>query len=219
MKAISQTQTATHLCCAGLPLRYASRSHLLYLLAEDDLPTYRGWTSSCTAPQFNTSTPAGPCDAVTVVACSNTQTGPEVNNPQLLPYASWDATAAGLAAPTLPKRQPLRIPLTVPDNEAVTFPVAALASTGNGSSRALVFSFAVSRPALVRYTLVRNIVEVLAWGMYPVFDAGVTHQVTISRACNDTSVLAASTAYGVWYNATDIYGGASPLRMISAPLT
>lgn len=204
---------------AGAPSRYASRAHALYLLAEDDLPTYRGWSSTCAAPAFNTSAPAGPCDPVTIVPCTNTQTGADAVNAQPLPFQAWDATAAGLSAPAAPPaRAPLRVPVSSPDSAPLAFTAAAVAAAGSGPSRALAFSFAVSRPALVRYRLVRNVTEVLAHGVHPVFDAA-NHTVTIARECATQAQLEASTAYGIWYWATDIYGDGTPLRILSAPLT
>jgi len=191
--------------------------HTLYLLAEDDLPTYKGWTSVCTPPVYDQSTLPGPCDPVTIVPCSNTPPAFESNNHQLLPFAPWDVTASGAAVPAPPPGRPLRAPIVISDLVQVAFTTAALSAVGVGPERALVFSFGVNRPALVRYQLVRNVVEVLAWGVYPVYDPACVYNVTVSRDCSGVQ-LVPGTAYGIWYNATDVYGAASPLRMLSQTL-
>ena len=201
----------------GYPDSYASRTHTLYLLAEDDTPTYKGWTSACQPPAYDTTGPPGPCDPVTVVRCNNTAPPVDTNNPQQLPFSTWDATLDGAGAPRPPPRRPLRAAVVVPDDLDVAFSAAELLSVGAGGSRALVFRFAVTRPALVRYQLVRNVVEVLASGMFPVFDATVTYNVSISRDCSG-GMLVPGTNYGLWHNASDVYGGFSPLRMISRVL-
>jgi hypothetical protein len=201
----------------GEPPVYASRNHTLYLLAEDDLPTYRGWTSSCAPPLYDQSAPPGPCAPVTVVPCTNTPPAVETKNHQEPPFAAWDVTATGAAAPPPPVRAPLRAHVVVSDPLPVSFSSATLTAVGAPAERALVFDFAVSRPALVRYYLVRNVAEVLGRGIYPVFDATANHTVVVSRDCSGVQ-LAPGTAYGVWYNATDIYGATSPLRMLGALL-
>jgi hypothetical protein len=209
---------------AGAPVSYASRAHTLYLLAEDDLPTFRGWTSTCAAPALSpaaAAAPPGPCARVTAVACRNAPPATETVNAQAPPFAAWDTpaaagAAAGGAAP--PARAPLRVPIGVADATPVAFTTAALTAVGGGGgARALVFSFALTRPGLVRYYLVRDVTARLAWGMLPVFAPGVVHNVSISRDCGG-GPLEAGTAYGVWFNATDVYGAAAPLRMLSAPL-
>jgi hypothetical protein len=206
----------------GWPSSYASRAATLYLLAEDDLPTYRGWTSACQPPVYNTSGPPGPCDPVTVVACNNTAPAVELNNRQAPPYAAWDAATAGAnaslpAPPVLPTLRPLRSAVVLADPTPMAFTAASLASVGSGGARALIFAFSVTRPSLVRYQLVRNVVEVLAWGVFPVFDASQAHSVAISRDCAGAQ-LVPGTAYGLWHNASDIYGAFSPLRMLSQVL-
>lgn len=156
-------------------------------MASDDAPghhTYRGWTSECAAPAYDTAAPAGPCEAVTVVPCNNTQYAPETFNAQPLPFRQWDSAAAGSAAPAPapPPGQPLRVPVTLTDATPVAFTVADV-SVGTSGGRSLVFTFAVTRPSLVRYTLVRNVVERVAWGLYPVFDAATNHTVVLGRDC------------------------------------
>jgi hypothetical protein len=200
-------------------MAYASRAHTLYLLAQDDLPTYRGWTSTCAAPPLDAATaamPPGPCAPVTVVRCNNTPPATEAINVQQAPFAAWDG-GAPVASNLPPPHRPLRMPVEVTDATPIAFTTAALAAAGADGERALIFSFAVTRPALVRYYLVRDVVERLAWGMLPVFTPGAVHNISISRDCSG-SQLAAGTAYGVWFNATDVYGAAAPLRMLSAPL-
>lgn len=199
----------------GYPTFYVSRTYTLFLLAEDDLPTYRNWTSACQPPIFNTTgQPPGPCDPVTVEACSNTAPAVDTNNPQKTPFSAWDATLSGASLPQPPVQRPLRVPVVVSDDLQVAFKVSQLQPVG---ASALVFSFAVTRPALVRYQLVRNVIEVLATGMFPVFDPAITYNVTLSRDCNG-ALLVPGTNYGLWYNASDIYGGFSPLRMTSQVL-
>ncbi|KAI8463288.1 MAG: hypothetical protein J3K34DRAFT_496093 [Monoraphidium minutum] len=197
------------------PDAYASRSLTLYLLAEDNAPTYKGWASACAAPAYNTSGPPGPCDPVTPMPCTNTPPALEDNNRQAPPFAGpWDPTLRGSSAPQPPPRRPLRAQLAVADGAGVEFSEAALAAVGGGGQHALVFSFRVTRASLVRWYLVRDVVHVLAWGMLPVFDAAAAHNVTISRDC-DGALLAPGTNYGLWHNASDVYGSYSPLRMIS----
>lgn len=199
------------------PNGYASRSYSLYLLAEDDLPTYKGWTSVCSTPRYDQSPPPGPCAPVTVVPCNNTPPAAEANNRQALPYAPWDVVAGGAAPPPPPAGRPLSSPLTVSDPTPIAFASADLSSVGGGGERALIFGFALSRPGLVRYTLVRNEVEVLGRGMLPVYEAGTAHNVSLSRDCSGAQ-LVPGTAYGVWFNATDVYGAATPLRILSQTL-
>lgn len=154
---------------------------------------------------------------MTVVACNNTKPAIEANNHQLLPFSNWSVSLSGNGGPTLPVAQPLRSIVVITDPTQVAFTTATLSSVGSGAQRALVFSFGVNRPALVRYSLVRNVVDVLATGMFPVFDTSYTYNVSISRDCSGVQ-LVPGTAYGLWYNATDIYGAGSALRMLSAAL-
>ena len=201
---------------SGTPVSYASRAHTLYLLADDDMPTYKGWTSDCTPPLAPAQpAPPGPCASVTVVPCNNTPPPVEANNPQLLPFAPWDASGAHAPAP--PTRRPLRAPFVISDPVAITFTAATLTSVGAGAERALIFSFSVARPGLVRYQLVRNVVDVLGWGMFPVFNPAYAYNVSLSRDCAGVQ-LVPGTFYGLWYNATDAYGAVTPLRMLSAAL-
>ncbi|GBF99606.1 hypothetical protein Rsub_12070 [Raphidocelis subcapitata] len=206
---------------AWQPASYTSPALVLYLLAADDAPghhTYRGWASECAAPEYDTAAPAGPCAPVTVVACNNTQLAPEAFNSQPLPFQPWDGAApAGGSGPAPPPGRPLRVPVALSDATPMAFAFADV-SVDTSGGRAFVFTFAVTRPSLVRYELVRNVVERVAWGLYPVFDAATNHTVVLGRDCVLGAQLAPGTAYGVWYNATDVYGAASPWRIISAPL-
>ena len=208
----------------GWPDTYASQTSTLFLMAEDNLPTYRGWSSVCQPPAYHTAGPLGPCDRVTVVPCNNTPPTVELNNHQAPPYATWDAAVAAMRAtssqsplPAPPALRPLRSAVVLDDRTPMAFTAASLASVGSAGARALVFSFAVTRPCLVRYQLVRNVVEVLAWGMFPVFDASQTYTVSITRDCSG-ALLVPGTAYGLWHNASDDYGAFSPLRMLSQVL-
>ena len=169
--------------------------------------------------------PAAPCAPVTLVRCDNTPPAVEANNAQLPPFAAWDAAVGatdGAVRPPPPAGRPLRSQIVVKDDVAIAFQTATLTSAGanatdGGAERALVFSFTLSRPGLVRYAVVRDVVVTLARGVLPVFEARREHRVAVSRECGG-ALLAPGTAYGLWFNATDAYGATTQLRMLSQTL-
>jgi hypothetical protein len=184
---------------------YAPTQQTLYLLAEDNLPTYKGWTSNCSMPLPNPA-PPGPCARVTISRCINTPPAAEQANQQVPPFAAVDMNNAAAAGPLL---QPVKGVITVTDPVAAGFAQASLNSTG----ASLVFSFQTTKPGLVQWRLVEQVTVEIANGYVAVRDASAVLQVAVSRKCNGQQ-LALGTAYAMWYNMTDVYGHTTDISIL-----
>ena len=64
---------------------------------------------------------------------------------------------------------------------------------------------------------VLTLVQIVFYGVYPVFDPSEVNAVTVSQACGGSELQAAS--YGFWYWATDVYGRQTPLVITSLSLS
>jgi hypothetical protein len=184
---------------------YAPTQQTLYLLAEDNLPTYKGWTSNCSMP-VAAPAPPSPCARVTIGRCINTPPASEQVNQQLPPFAPVDLADAAAAGPPL---QPVKGVLTITDPVAAGFVQASINSTGNS----LVFTFQTTKPGLVQWRLVELVTVEIANGFVAVRDASATQQVAVSRKCNGQQ-LVPGTAYAMWYNMTDVYGHTTDISIL-----
>lgn len=197
-----------HLLPQAPSITYASTAHKLYLVAEDDLPTYKGWTITCNPPAVNQSTPPTTCAPVATAPCTTTPPTVETNNVQAGAYAPLD-----LSNP-LPKtgspRQPASAAITIADPSKLSFDDSA--TNVSSASSTITFSFKVTKPGLVRYQLLQLNTPVFN-GVFPVFDPAGSYSVSISRACDGSTLTA--PAYSFYYDATDNYGKATQQRSVS----
>ncbi|KAF6259840.1 hypothetical protein COO60DRAFT_964595 [Scenedesmus sp. NREL 46B-D3] len=192
-------------CSTYLRTVYAPTQQSLYLLAEDNLPTYKGWTSNCSMPIADPA-PPGPCARVTVGRCINTPPAAEQVNQQLPPFAAVDLSQAAAAGPPL---QPLKGVINVTDPVAAAFVHASINTTG----ASLLFKFQTTKPGLVQWRLVEQVTVEIANGYVAVRDASATQQVAVSRKCNGQQ-LVPGTAYAMWYNMTDVYGHTTDISIL-----
>ncbi|WIA19459.1 hypothetical protein OEZ85_004073 [Tetradesmus obliquus] len=184
---------------------YAPTQQSVYLLAEDNLPTYKGWSSNCSMPLPDPE-PPGPCARVTIGRCINTPPAAEQVNQQAPPFAAVDLSNAAAAGPQL---QPVKGVITVTDPVAAGFVQASINSTG----ASLVFTFQTSKPGLVQWRLVEQVTVEIANGYVAVPDASAEQQVAVSRKCNGQQ-LVPGTAYAMWYNMTDVYGHTTDISIL-----
>jgi hypothetical protein len=184
---------------------YAPTQQTLYLLAEDNLPTYKGWSSSCSMP-IATPAPPSPCARVTIGRCVNTPPAAEQVNQQLPPFAPAELSDAAAAGPPL---QPVKGVITVTDPVAAGFVQASI----NSTAASLVFTFQTAKPGLVQWRLVEQVTVEIANGFVAVRDASSTQQVAVSRKCNGQQ-LVPGTAYAMWYNMTDVYGRTTDISIL-----
>eukprot|EP00882_Tetradesmus_deserticola_P016130 GHRQ01017208.1.p1 GENE.GHRQ01017208.1~~GHRQ01017208.1.p1 ORF type:complete len:266 (-),score=55.56 GHRQ01017208.1:285-1082(-) len=194
-----------HPGCADVRTVYAPTQQTLYLLAEDNLPTYKGWTSSCSMP-IVAAAPPGPCARITVGRCINTPPAAEQVNQQAPPFAAVDLSNAAAAGPPL---QPLKGVITVTDPVAAGFAQASINTTG----ASLVFRFQTTKPGLVQWRLVEQVTVEVANGYVPVRDPSAAQQVAVSRKCNGQQ-LVLGTAYAMWFNMTDVYGRTTDISIL-----
>lgn len=108
--------------------------------------------------------------------------------------------------PAAPPLRPVAAGFTLTDNIPLAFDPQVTRVTTLG--RTITFTFKVNKVSLVRYQLTSNVLAVVYYGVYPVFDPAQNYTVSISRTCS--GALLASSAYAFWYNATDIYGASTP---------
>lgn len=187
---------------------YASKEHAVYFVAEDDLPTYKGWTSSCSMPTVPQNTPPTPCAPVTISYCNNTPPAVETVNKQALPFAPVDLYTSSSAA-AAPAMAPLKGTITVVDSVPAGFQQAVLNSTGSS----LIFTFQTSKIGLVMWRLVEQVTVEIANGYVAVRDSSVVHTVKMDRKCSGVP-LVSGTAYALWYNMTDIYGSTTDINIL-----
>jgi hypothetical protein len=127
----------------AVPPEPASTQHTLYLIAEDTLPNYKGWTSSCAAPVVDQSTPPSPCQPVTINLCNNTHNPAipdNVPNVQVPPYFTVTRPESNTDPPP-PPLQPVLTVVTVPDSPVIAFTWAEVKSS---TTSTITFSFKVS---------------------------------------------------------------------------
>jgi hypothetical protein len=121
------------------------------MVAEDDLPTYKGWAVTCAPPAVNQSEPPSACAPVATAPCTAVPPAVESNNVQEGGFSSVD-----LSNP-LPKqaapRQPVVATISIADPGKIAFDEAATNVSSVGST--ITFSFKVTKPALVRYQLLQ----------------------------------------------------------------
>jgi hypothetical protein len=121
------------------------------MVAEDDLPTYKGWAISCAPPAVNQSSPPSACAPVATAPCTALPPPVEANNVQQGNFSSVDLSNS------LPKRAAAREPvvatISIADPGKMAFDEAATNVSSAGST--ITFSFKVTKPALVRYQLLQ----------------------------------------------------------------
>lgn len=189
---------------------FASTEHAVYLVAEDKLPTYKGWTSVCSMPP-PTGTPA-PCPAVSIGRCRNTPPAVESVNRQAPPFTGLDLYTDA-AASTAPLGSPIKGVARLVDPVQPGFVAPTVVSTGTS----VVWTFQTTKPGLVQWRLVEQVTHVVANGLMAVTDASLTYTVPISRKCSGQQLVPA-TAYALWYNMTDIYGTQTDVSILKVTL-
>lgn len=197
-------------CAADTPQAFASTQHALYLLAEDNLPTYKGWKSACSMPVVDQATPPTPCAQVTIGRCTNTPPAAEQVNQQAPPYVGIDLYASAASGPA---QQPVKGVIDVQDPVAAAFVQASINSTGSS----IVFAFQTSKPGLVLWRLVEQVKVEIANGYVPVRDASLQHEVAVSRKCSGEQLMP-GTSYAMWYNMTDVYGKQTDINILKVVL-
>lgn len=202
-------------CYAVTATSFASTKHAVYLFAEDKLPTFKGWTSSCSMqpPAIPAVTTPSPCPVVSVSPCRNTPPAAESVNRQSPPYTALDlyTDAAAAAAPV---GSPVKGVARLIDPVQPGFASSAVASP-TGSS--VVWTFQTTKPGLVQWRLVEQVTQVIANGLLAVADASLTYTVPISRKCSGQQ-LTSGTAYALWYNMTDAYGTQTDVSILKITL-
>eukprot|EP00775_Hariotina_reticulata_P010661 gene10661-10820_t len=203
-------------CRNYTPSTLASVNHTLYLLAQDDLPTYKNWSNNCTMPVADLTGPPGPCAQVTAGQCVTTQ-APDSVNQQAVPFAAYDLSNSSTKAPP-PAGQPLKGVLRVSDGVPPGFVSAtavALPQAAGGTQPVVTFTFQTAKAGLVRWWLVEDVVKKVAHGWTAVRNANLTYTVSISSKCMDeVGPLLKGTAYALWFYMTDIYGSWSDLQIM-----
>jgi len=202
-------------CDAVTATSFASTKHAIYLFAEDKLPTFKGWTSSCymqppAVPAANT---PSPCPVVSISPCRNTPPAAESVNRQSPPYTALDlyTDAAAAAAPV---GSPVKGVARLVDPVQPGFASSVVASP-TGTS--VVWTFQTTKPGLVQWRLVEQVTQVIANGLLAVADASLTYTVPISRKCSGQQ-LTSGTAYALWYNMTDEYGTQTDVSILKITL-
>ncbi|GLC59525.1 hypothetical protein PLESTB_001496700 [Pleodorina starrii] len=203
---VFSTATPDQLTCGSdyLPAPTTS-AHLLYLVAQDDLPTYKDWNVTCVPPAASpgTSCPAAavaPCTAVPPPFSYNSTAGGI--NVQTSPYT---LLALGQAVPANKSGSPVLASFDLPAGDRVAFD--QLATNVTVTSRTITFLFKVNKISAVQYRLDQFNGPKVFSGIFPVYDPAVSYTVTISKSCNGS--LLGEPSYTLWYWATDVYGRSS----------
>ncbi|KAG2496180.1 hypothetical protein HYH03_005780 [Edaphochlamys debaryana] len=180
-----------------------SATHLLYVVAQDDLPTYRDWNVTCVPPAFS---PGSECAAVAAAPCTAAPpaSGASGPNVQALPY-----TQAPLSD-VLPLQgaasRPVLSSFDVPRGDDVAFVFTNITtSRSTASGKTVAFDFRVNKVSAVQYRLQQFDGTPVSTGIVPVYDPSVPYRITISRTCG--GLLLQQSAYSLWYWVTDVYGG------------
>ncbi|GLI60645.1 hypothetical protein VaNZ11_002842, partial [Volvox africanus] len=186
-------------CSTGALPPPTTPAHLLYLVAQDDLPTYKNWNVTCAPPL---SSPGDTCATTALASC--TSTPPVVSetsgvNMQSVPYKLMQL---GEALEGNMTGSPLLASFYLPPGDNVAFD--PLVTTVTVVSRTITFQFKVNRVAAIQYRLDQFSGAKAFSGIYPVYDPEMTYNVTISNGCNGT--LLGEPSYTLWYWATDVYG-------------
>ncbi|PNH00991.1 hypothetical protein TSOC_013152 [Tetrabaena socialis] len=193
----------------------ASAAHVLYLAAQDDLPTYKDWAVTCTPP---VSSPGSACGAIARAPCTAAPPVPGSGmggvNQQTRPYSHVQLTAMAAVTQQAAPAHPVLATFDLPGGERVAFDPAATTVTASG--RTITFSFRVSRVAAVQYRLDVFEGSSVYSGTYPIFDPTVTYSVSISKTC--TGALISEPSYTLWYWATDVFGRLSTALSASVVL-
>lgn len=203
---------------------FASTKHAVYVVAEDQLPTYKGWTSVCSMPPPPPAGPGAqpkPCPAVHTGRCTNTAPPSESVNRQAPPFAAVNLAAAGAGAGAgagipvqgIPAGMPVKGLVQLVDPVAPDFVSPAVESTGTS----VVWTFRTTKPGLVQWRLVEQVTRVIANGLLAVVDPAQTLTLPISRKCSGDQ-LVPGTAYALWYNMTDIYGTMTDVSILKITL-
>jgi hypothetical protein len=145
---------------------------------------------------------------VATAPCTTTPPAVENNNVQAGAYTSLDLSNS------LPKTgspsQPAMASISIADLSKLAFDDSATNVTSTSST--ITFSFKVNKPSLVRYQLLQMNSQVFN-GLFPVFDPAGTYSLSISRACDGSTLTA--PAYSFYYDAIDNYGKATQQRSVS----
>ncbi|KAG2444871.1 hypothetical protein HXX76_001609 [Chlamydomonas incerta] len=209
--------TEAQLTCRTDPLPApASTSHALYLVAADDLPTYRGWNVTCNPPDAS---PGSTCDAAAPAPCAavpppaGSALALAPNNLQALPYTALALKEGGPAQQGAATR-PVLGSFDLPAGDRVAFDPAVTNITASAAT--ITFGFRITRVAAVQYRLDQFNGASVFSGVLPVFDPSVPYSVSISRTCSGG--LLDQPSYTLWYWATDVYGKSSPAVAASVVL-
>jgi hypothetical protein len=183
-------------------------------VAEDRLPTYKGWTSRCSMlpPAATPAAQAVPCPLVSISPCDNTPPVSESVNRQAPPFAALDLYADAAAAGA-PLGAPIKGIAQLMDPIQPGFVGPALTSV----TTSVVWTFQTTKPGLVQWRLVEQVTHVIANGLMAVTDASLTYTVPVSRKCNGQQLIP-GTAYALWYNMTDIYGTMTDVSILKITL-
>lgn len=186
----------------------------MYLVAEDKLPTYKGWTSKCsmTPPAGTPVAQATSCPIVSISPCDNTPPASESVNRQAPPFTALDLYTEAAAA-SAPLGAPVKGVAQLVDPVAPGFVEPAVTSTGTS----VLWTFQTTKPGLVQWRLVEQVTHVIANGLMAVTDASLTYTVPVSRKCSGEQ-LVPGTAYALWYNMTDIYGTMTDVSILKITL-
>ncbi|GAX72759.1 hypothetical protein CEUSTIGMA_g215.t1 [Chlamydomonas eustigma] len=202
--------TQSQLTCVAINVtQFASMQLSMYIVAQDQLPNYKGWDVNCSAP-VNTSSTIGSCTAAAYAPCSDSAPANQVTNVQLLPYHVSNITNMSVSVPW---EQAAVVPISLQDNMLLVFNNKTTAVSSNGLT--VTFSFQTNRAALVYYRLVINVNVILFYGAFPIYDPSSVYNVTVQRSCSGDALSVAS--YGFWYWASDIYGRQTDL--VITPVT
>lgn len=201
-------------------------------MAQDDAPTYKGWNVTCahnfstaarrggeggnetaSSTLFNQSSMYETCSPIAYAACDVTKPAdsdvPPINQQtrdfHKLALASGAAMRPSIYAPVSAR-------IEASDGVAIAFEAAATNVTALVHHE-VVFTFRLNKPGLVSYVLVTEAVNVVAYGVHPVFDTAESSTViSVSRTCESPAL--SEKAYAFWYYATDKYGRQTGYRSV-----
>ncbi|EFJ44930.1 hypothetical protein VOLCADRAFT_118525 [Volvox carteri f. nagariensis] len=126
----------------------ATPAHMLYLVAQDDFPTYKDWNVTCMAPA---SSPGTLCAATALAPCVATPpagSGAGGVNVQSEPYK---LVQLGQVLPASMSESPILASFNLPTGNQVTFDPVGTAVTV--THRTITLQFKVTRAAAVQYRL------------------------------------------------------------------
>ncbi|GIL91060.1 hypothetical protein Vretifemale_18750, partial [Volvox reticuliferus] len=180
----------------------ATPAHMLYLVAQDDLPTYKGWNVTCGPPS---SSPGDTCATIALAPCTSSPPVGSAASGANVQSAPYKLMQLGEELQGNMAGSPLLASFSLPPGDNIAFD--PLVTTVTVASRTITFQFKVNRVAAIQYRLDQFSGAKAFSGIYPVYDPAMTYNVTISKGCNGT--LLKEPSYTLWYWATDVYGQSS----------